>query len=116
MPLPDEAGWTAKAHAERGAEEYQAGYEARLASASEYRTATASWRAGWREADRELTARERQQSPQEPAVYALSESPEDGGLGRRCCVPFDEGRNEDWKRNWIQADVELGSGAGKRGL
>lgn len=115
MLLPDEARQTAENHGEiSDREEYQAGYEARLASVSEYRTATSSWRAGWQEADRELTAREGRHLPENPTVYALLTAVEDGGIGRTCCMAFDESRSEQWKRSWIRTDIELGTRAGKR--
>jgi hypothetical protein len=94
--------------------EYEAGYEARFADASESLTATHCWKAGWQDADTELTESSRQQRD---AEGGQEEQPEQtwwqlydiGGDARVHGIPFGEDRTEPWKLGWIDVDIRLGT-------
>lgn len=94
--------------------EYEAGYEARFAGASESVTATPCWQAGWQDADIELTesSRQKQHSEDDPGeqfgqtwwrLYDI------GGDARVHGIPFGENRTEPWKLGWIDVDIRLGT-------
>ena len=93
--------------------EYDAGYRARFAGTSESWTAMACWRAGWQEADRELSASGRC-IRQCSAGYVTNEVSAEvslayaGDLARNYDLAFDPTRSDLWKRSWIQRDIELG--------
>ena len=100
--------------------EYDAGYRARFAGTSESWTATACWRAGWHEADRERTAsgcciRQCHAGSGTSVVSAEVSLAYAGDLARNCDLSFDPTRSDLWKRSWIQRDIELGAVARKRG-
>ncbi len=90
-------------------EEYEAGYKARFLDIAQYMTATPSWRAGWQEADRELTFvstgrpfETTDNSGYHASFYGC------GDQARVCKLPFEVRQTEDWKRSWITADIALG--------
>ncbi len=87
-------------------DEYESGYRARQMDASEFKTATRSWRAGWQDADRELGNRketsEKHCVVQEQANWSLFGS---GRQARLYDLPFDEDRSDAWKREWIMTDI-----------
>ena len=92
-------------------EEYEAGYGARYDDSSEFLTATHAWRAGWRDADREIaqgldSAKDR--VGDETASVADWSLLGSGRDARVCGLPFDTRRNHTWKQSWIRADLELG--------
>lgn len=98
-------------------EEYEAGYQARLQEIAEFKTATPCWRAGWQDAHRELTVCggpllskhiEQDSIPEQWSLYGTGQD------ARLCELPFDENREESWKRSWIQADIALGLKARRR--
>lgn len=98
-------------------DEYEAGYQARFQNMAEFRTATACWRAGWQDADRELTAcgglllpcdGEKDSVPEQWSLYGT------GRDARLCELPFDEIRSETWKRSWVETDIALGMAARRR--
>lgn len=92
------------------ANEYEAGYRMRLDGETEFKTATASWRAGWQDADRELLqagftlSNTRSSAPicEQWSLYGT------GSQARACELPFDVNRGEAWKRSWVAADIQLG--------
>ncbi|MGI4831562.1 MAG: hypothetical protein ACRYFU_25775 [Janthinobacterium lividum] len=94
-------------------DEYEAGHQARVAEAVEFKTATNCWRAGLQKADRELAG------SGEPAVDRVDETAifeqwnpyGTGQMAQVCELPLGETRAEPWKRSWIQADLELGLAA-----
>ncbi len=95
-------------------DEYEAGYGARFAGTAESWTATPCWRAGWQEADRELTAsngylRSSSVDPNvdlEPMEWSLFGT---GNFARDYQLPFDHVRGTAWKRSWIRRDIEVGT-------
>lgn len=95
----------------RRAEEYEAGYKARLEGVPECLAATLCWQAGWHEAD----------SDTESAVTAIVDTMHTNaevrtpwslfGTGREarvCNLPFDELCPDSWKRSWVEADIDVG--------
>jgi hypothetical protein len=93
------------------AAEYEAGYEARFAGASESLTATHCWQAGWQDADLELTKSFRQKRhgeeiQEEQTWWQLYDI---GGDARVHGIPFGEDRTESWKLGWIDVDIRLGT-------
>ena len=94
-------------------EEYEAGYRARYLDSSEYLTATRAWRAGWMEADREIT-HSGSSGPTYSGLSTVTCTTEwslfgSGRDARVCALPFDTRRDQVWKRSWIEADLELGT-------
>ncbi len=90
-------------------EEFDAGYKARFLEVEEYRTATLSWRAGWQEADRELTWCIAGDWSVEPRTVAHAWSfYGNGEIARACDLPFEARETEEWKRSWVAADIVLG--------
>ena len=94
-------------------DEYEAGYQARLQNIGHAATATACWRAGWQDADREIVARGALEVDSSFAcsdqAHRLSEFGT-GELARKYDLSFEWNSPELWKRSWVQADVELGTG------
>jgi hypothetical protein len=94
--------------------EYEAGYQARLLGSDEYRTATPSWRSGWSDADHDLQSgvltegsSDRDQTEGQWSAFGS------GWDARLCDLPFAAQGSEDWKRDWILADIALGVTVGK---
>ncbi len=89
-------------------DEYESGYRARQTDATEFKTATRSWRAGWQDANRELENLkepiEKEFKVKEQANWSLFGS---GRQARLCDLPFDEVRSDAWKRDWILTDIDL---------
>lgn len=89
--------------------EYEAGYQARLEGFGEYRTATPSWRAGWSDADHDLQSGVLNMRPESrEGVNPQLSTFGTGWDARLCELPFAPQSNEDWKREWILADIALG--------
>ena len=92
-----------------GSEEYEAGHGARMLGVPECLTATPCWRAGWQEADREISGAAVSEKRHAVAGMSTLWSPfESGGHARTRGLPFDELCSDSWKRSWIQADIALG--------
>ena len=85
-------------------EEYDAGYAARFHDEADCGSATANWRAGWSDADRDLAKTEEEGIPTQAPLRFF----ESGSLARRCGLPFDPFSSEEWKRDWVEADVAIG--------
>lgn len=90
-------------------EEFEAGYRAGLAGVSESRTATPCWRAGWQEAQQE---RSLSQDAADLSPDAKGLVPSSGREARLFGFAFRGGETEQWKRAWIEADVECGQRTG----
>ena len=88
------------------AEEYKAGYAARLHEEAESVTATPGWRSGWHDADREQTCTQHDEGSVE-AQYPLRFFGS-GGQARRCGLPFDAFSSYEWKQEWIEIDLAIG--------
>jgi hypothetical protein len=88
--------------------EYDAGYEARILSNAEYLTATPCWRAGWKDADRDLarSALDGRPHSDDDVVVPWSRFGT-GQQARACLLPFDDSAAETWKQTWIQADIAM---------
>jgi hypothetical protein len=88
--------------------EYEAGYQARTLSNAEYLTATPCWRAGWKEADRDLArAALDARLPSDDDVVLRWSSFGTGQQARACCLPFDESATHRWKQSWVQTDIAM---------
>jgi hypothetical protein len=94
--------------------EYEAGYEARFAGASESLTATHCWQAGWQDANLELLQSSRQRLDGDAGEVEQFEQTwgqlyDIGGDARVHGIPFGEDRTEPWKLGWIDVDIRLGT-------
>src|ERR1035437_1537573 len=91
--------------------EYEAGYEARFAGASESVTATHCWQAGWQDADLELAESSRQRLNTEDGQFEQTEWQlyDICGDSRVHGIPLGEDRTEPWKLGWIDVDIRLGT-------
>jgi hypothetical protein len=97
------------------ADEYMAGYGARLAAIPDSKMANHSWRSGWDDADTEALelTRHRQvvaEGLEDDYMYTWGLLFDGGRDARMNGIPFDAGRTRPWKQGWIAADIELGSG------
>ena len=90
-------------------EEFEAGYQASLAGASESRTATPCWRAGWQEAQREMAVSEH---PDVLSIDGEDVLPLSGREARLFGFAFRSDQAEQWKRAWIEADLQCSQGTG----
>ena len=98
---------------ERNAEEYAAGFRARMADIPDTEAADPAWRAGWNDADTEMLEQARHRR-------WIEEGREDdypgtrhllfdaGRLARENGVLFDEARTQPWKAGWVAADIQIG--------
>jgi hypothetical protein len=99
--------------------EYEAGYAARFADASESLTATHCWRVGWEDANTELSESARQNrliaegrgGEFTETWFTLYDI---GGDARVNGIRFDEHRTEPWKLGWIDVDIKLGTIGGRK--
>ncbi len=94
--------------------EYEAGHQARREGSEDYRTATPSWRSGWRDADHDLRCGLLSNcchllDQTEPHWSALGS----GWDARSCELPFDQQSSCDWKREWVLADIAIGMAANR---
>lgn len=95
----------------RNAEEYEAGYKARLEGVPECLAATPCWRAGWQEADSDsetaagATANTMYTNTEVRTPWSLFGT---GRQARICNLPFDELCPDSWKRSWVEADIAVG--------
>lgn len=99
---------------EISADEYAAGFRARLAEIPAGEHAHPSWRAGWEDADTELLEEARHQrwleEGREDSYLGTGRLLYDaGGTARENGILFDEGRTEPWKAGWIATDIQIGA-------
>jgi hypothetical protein len=99
--------------------EYEAGYAARFADASESLTATHCWRVGWEDANTELSKSARRnrviaQGGEEEFTETWGTLYDIGGDARVNGILFDEQRTEPWKLGWIDIDIRLGTIGGRK--
>ena len=99
--------------------EYEAGYAARFADASESLTATHCWRVGWEDANTELSESVRRnrviaEGREEEFTETWGTLYDIGGDARVHGIPFDEQRTEPWKLGWIDVDIKLGTIGGSK--
>jgi hypothetical protein len=88
--------------------EYEAGYGARILSNAEYLTATPCWRAGWKDADRDLArAALDDRLPSYDDVVVPWSRFGTGQQARSCLLPFDESATHRWKRSWVETDIAM---------
>ncbi len=95
----------------RRAEEFEAGYRARLEGVPECRAATLCWQAGWQEADSDS------KTAATAAAWTTHTNSEaripwsffgTGRQARLCDLPFDELCPDNWKKSWVEADIAVG--------
>lgn len=86
------------------AEQYEAGHAARFHDEAMCIGATASWQAGWSDANRELGRFEEAFAPTQVSLPIFGTGEE----ARRRGLPFDPSCSEAWKRGWIEADITFG--------
>jgi hypothetical protein len=86
------------------AEQYEAGYGARFRDEAYSLGATRSWQAGWNDANRELGKFDEAFSPAQSSLPFFGT----GDEARRRELPFDSSCSEEWKRSWIEADINVG--------
>lgn len=85
-------------------DQYDAGYAARFRDEAMCVGATASWQAGWSDANRELGRFDEAFSPAQVSLSFFGTGEE----ARRRGLPFDPAFSEAWKRGWVEADIALG--------
>ena len=93
--------------------EYEAGYAARFADASESLTANHCWRVGWEDANTELSESARRnrviaEGGEEEFTETWGALYDIGGDARVNGIAFDERRTQPWKEGWIDADINFG--------
>lgn len=85
-------------------DQYDAGHAARFRDEPMCVGATASWQAGWSDANRELGRFEEAFTPAQVSLPHFGTGEE----ARRRGLPFDPSCSEAWKRGWVEADIALG--------
>ena len=85
-------------------DQYDAGHAARFHDEPMCVGATASWQAGWSDANRELGRFDEAFTPAQVTLPFFGTGEE----ARRRGLPFDPSCSEAWKRGWIEADIACG--------
>ena len=85
-------------------DQYEAGHAARFRDETMCIGATASWQAGWTDANRELGRFDEAFTTSQVSLPFFGAGEE----ARRRGLPFEPSCSEAWKRGWIEEDIAIG--------
>ncbi|MGI4758534.1 MAG: hypothetical protein ACRYGF_16990 [Janthinobacterium lividum] len=85
-------------------DEYEAGHAARFRDEAMCIGATASWQAGWTDANRELGRFDEAFTSAQVSLPFFGTGEE----ARRRGLPFEPACSDAWKQGWVEADIALG--------